>query len=203
MMRASGRRTNPPSTLSRHTIRSTADEVEFPEGFGLTQTRSADDFMLLALREARQAAEAGEVPVGAVVVEDATQRVIARAHNQRELLRDPTAHAEILAITQAAAHYDSWRLSEVTLYVTLEPCLMCAGAIIQARVPRVVYGADDPKGGAHRTLHAVLVHPGNNHRPVVVAGVRALECGEILSEFFRRKRAGKLREQGGSGEYAE
>lgn len=150
--------------------------------------RPPEEYMLLALKEARKAEETGEVPVGAALVENPTGRVIARAHNQRELLRDPTAHAEILVITQGAAFYDSWRLNEVTLYVTLEPCLMCAGAIIQARIPRVVYGADDPKAGAFRSLHEVLVHPGNNHRPEVVAGIRAPECGDILTHFFRRMR---------------
>src|SRR5262245_37206270 len=151
--------------------------------------------MDLALKEARKAFEAGEVPVGALLVEMATGRVIARAHNQRELLRDPTAHAEILAITQGAAHYGAWRLSEVTLFVTLEPCLMCAGAVVLARIPRVIYGADDPKAGAHRSVHRVLVDPRNNHRPEVVTGIRAEECSEILREFFRRRRGAGLDQQ--------
>ena len=152
------------------------------------EDRRPEDYMTLALKEAEKAEEAGEVPVGALVVENATGRVIARAYNQRELLRDPTAHAEILAITQAAAHYDAWRLNETSLIVTLEPCLMCAGAIIQARIPRVIYGADDPKGGAYRSLHKVLVDMKNNHRPEVVAGIRAAECGDILKRFFQRQR---------------
>lgn len=160
--------------------------------------------MRLALKEAEKAAEMGEVPVGALLVDSVTGRVITRAHNQREMLRDPTAHAEILAITQGAAHYEDWRLTPVTLVVTLEPCLMCAGAIIQARIPRVIYGADDPKGGAFRTTHEVLVHPGNNHRPEVVPGILAHECGAILREFFLRKRQEqaerKQRESGPPGE---
>lgn len=147
--------------------------------------------MKMALKEAQRAEEAGEVPVGAILVENVSGRVVARAHNQRELLRDPTAHAEIIAITQAAAHYDAWRLTDVTLVVTLEPCLMCAGAIVLARIPRVIYGADDPKAGAYRSVHPVLVDERNNHRPDVLAGVMAAECGDMLTQFFRRKRAGE------------
>ena len=159
--------------------------------FSLLESKRPEDYMDLALREARKAFEAGEVPVGAVLVETASGRVIARAHNQRELLRDPTAHAEVLAITQGSAHYSSWRLTEVTLFVTLEPCLMCAGAIVLARIPRVVYGADDPKAGAHRSVHRVLDDPRNNHRPEVATGIRAAECGAILREFFQARRPGR------------
>jgi tRNA(adenine34) deaminase len=148
-----------------------------------------EDYMDLALKEARKAMEVQEVPVGAVIVDMPSGRVIARAHNQRELLQDPTAHAEVVAITQAAAHYGSWRLVDAALFVTLEPCLMCSGAIVLARLPRVYYGADDPKAGAHRSVFQVLVHPGNNHRPEVVPGVRAAEAGELLRGFFQRKRA--------------
>ena len=168
--------------------------------FSLLSVRRPEDYMDLALREARKALEAGDVPVGAVLVDNSTGQVVARAHNQRELLRDPTAHAEILAITQGAAHYGAWRLSEATLFVTLEPCLMCAGAVVLARIPRVVYGADDPKGGAHRSVHRVLVDSRNNHRPEVVAGIRAVECGAILREFFRDRRpGGKAAEKEGNG----
>ena len=156
--------------------------------FSLIGERSGEEYMALALREARKAFEIDEVPVGAILVENETGQVVARAHNQRELLRDPTAHAEVLAITQGAAHYGSWRLTGVTLFVTLEPCIMCAGAIVLARIPRVVYGTDDPKAGAHRSVHKVLVDERNNHRPDVVTGIKALECGEILKEFFRAKR---------------
>jgi tRNA(adenine34) deaminase len=148
-----------------------------------------EEYILLALKEARRALEADEVPVGAVVVDLPTGRVIAKAHNQRELLQDPTAHAEVIAITQAAAHYGSWRLENAGLFVTLEPCVMCAGAIVMARIPRVYYAADDPKAGAYRSVFQVLVHSGHNHRPEVVAGIRAEESSELLREFFRKKRA--------------
>lgn len=146
-----------------------------------------EHFMRQALREARAALEEGEVPVGAVVVADGS--VVGRGHNQREMLHDPTAHAEMIAITQAAAHLGSWRLDPCRLYVTLEPCPMCAGAIVQARIPEVVYGADDPKAGACRSLFTLLSDPRLNHRARVVAGVLGSECGEILSAFFARLRA--------------
>jgi tRNA(adenine34) deaminase len=143
--------------------------------------------MEMALDEAAAAAEEDEVPVGAVIVE--SQRgVIARAHNQREQLLDPTAHAEMIAITQAAAALQSWRLENCLLYVTLEPCPMCAGAIVQARIPYVVYGCTDPKAGACHTLYQITADPRLNHRCRVVAGVMADQCGAILSEFFARKR---------------
>lgn len=145
-----------------------------------------EDFMRLALQQAQAAAEADEAPVGAVIVCDGA--VIAAARNEREALRDPTAHAELIAITQAAAALGNWRLENCTLYVTLEPCPMCAGAIVLARIPRVVYGADDPKGGAVRSLYRLLEDPRLNHRAVVVPGVMAEAAGGILSEFFRRKR---------------
>jgi tRNA(adenine34) deaminase len=151
-------------------------------------TGRPEDYLDLALKEATKALEAGEVPVGAVIVDLPTGQVIAKAHNQRELLQDPTAHAEILAITQAAAHYGSWRLTDAALYVTLEPCVMCAGAIVLSRIPKVFYGADDPKAGAHRSVFQVLVHSKQNHRPEVTAGIRAVESGELLREFFKRKR---------------
>lgn len=148
-----------------------------------------EDYLELALKEARRALEADEVPVGAIVVDMPTGRVIARAHNQRELLKDPTAHAEVLAITQAAAHYEAWRLTQAALFVTLEPCLMCAGAIILARIPRVYYAADDPKAGAFRSVFEVLSSPRNNHVPEVTAGIKAVESGELLRDFFRKKRS--------------
>ncbi|RIK72326.1 MAG: tRNA-specific adenosine deaminase, partial [Planctomycetota bacterium] len=127
--------------------------------------------MTLALSAAQAAAEADEAPVGAVVVHQG--RVIAQARNQREALRDPTAHAEMIAITQAAAALDRWRLDGCTLYVTLEPCPMCAGAIVQARIPRVVFGALDPKAGAVTSLYRLLEDQRLNHRCEVVAGVLA------------------------------
>jgi tRNA(adenine34) deaminase len=170
--------------------------------FGLLDERRPEYYLDLALREARRAFEADEVPVGAVIVDLPSGRVIAKAHNQRELLQDPTAHAEVLAITQAAAHYHSWRLTDCVLYVTLEPCVMCAGAIVLARIPRVVYAAADPKAGAHRSVFSVLVHPAANHVPTVESGVRADESSELLREFFRRRRP-KPTNGDGTGRSAE
>ncbi len=146
-----------------------------------------EHFMALALREAEAAAAEDEVPVGAVIVQ--AGRVVAAAHNQRERLRDPTAHAEMIAVTQAAESLGSWRLENCTLYVTLEPCPMCAGAVIQARIPRVVYGADDPKGGAVRSLYRLLEDARLNHRCEIRGGVLADRCGAVLSHFFRRQRS--------------
>ncbi|MEN1681167.1 MAG: tRNA adenosine(34) deaminase TadA [Planctomycetota bacterium] len=142
--------------------------------------------MRQALAEAEQAAAAGEVPVGAVIVHAGA--VVAAAHNQREMLRDPTAHAEMIAITQASESLGRWRLEGCTLYVTLEPCPMCAGAIVQARIPRVVYGATDPKAGAAESLYEVLTDPRLNHRCEVTVGVMADECGAILKRFFAARR---------------
>lgn len=139
-----------------------------------------------ALREAEQAYREDEVPVGAVILHRG--RVVARAHNQREQLKDPTAHAEMLAITQAAAAVGSWRLEDCTLYVTLEPCPMCAGAILQARIPVVVYGAADGKAGAVDTLYQLLGDSRLNHRCDVIPGVLADQCGAILTRFFADKR---------------
>jgi len=150
-----------------------------------------EDFMRHALREAQAAFDEEEVPIGAIVVHET--RVIAAAHNQREQLRDPTAHAEMIAITQAAEALGNWRLEGCTLYVTLEPCPMCAGAIVLARIPRIIYGAADPKAGAVTTLYQILNDPRLNHRAEVVAGVLADECGAILSRFFVEKRRGANR----------
>jgi len=153
--------------------------------------------MRQALREAEAALAEDEVPIGAVIVYDepasGARRVIAAAHNQREQLRDPTAHAEMIAITQAAQALSNWRLERCTLYVTLEPCPMCAGAIVLARMPRVVYGAADPKAGAATTLFQLLDDPRLNHRAEVVAGVLAEPCGQILSKFFAEKRGNAKR----------
>ncbi len=143
-------------------------------------------YMNLAYQEAQAAMEENEVPVGAVIVHE--NRVVATGRNQRERLRDPTAHAEMIAITQAAATLKSWRLEDCTLYVTLEPCPMCAGAIVQARVSRVVFGAFDPKAGAAGSLYNLLDDTRFNHRAEVIAGVEAERCGGILTEFFRRQR---------------
>jgi tRNA(adenine34) deaminase len=146
-------------------------------------------FMRLALREAQRAREHGDVPIGALVVRDDGE-VIAAAHNERERRQDPTAHAEILALREAAQALGSWRVLETTLYVTLEPCAMCAGAIVLARVPRVIYGASDPKAGAAGSVLDVLAEPRLNHRPEVRGGVLREECGELLSAFFASRRAG-------------
>jgi tRNA(adenine34) deaminase len=149
-----------------------------------------EHFMRLALREAEAAGAEDEVPIGVVIVQ--AGRVIAAAHNQREQLHDPTAHAEMIAITQAAGVLGDWRLEGCTLYVTLEPCPMCAGAIVLARVPRVVYGAADPKAGAAQSLYQLLSDSRLNHRAEVTSGVLAQECGAILTRFFEQKRrAGK------------
>jgi tRNA(adenine34) deaminase len=157
---------------------------------------SHEEFMRRALREAQAALEEDEVPIGAVVVHDdpsnGERHVIAAAHNQREQLRDPTAHAEMIAITQAAQALGNWRLERCTLYVTLEPCPMCAGAVVLARIPRVVYGAVDPKAGAATTLFHLLDDARLNHRAEVIGGMLAEQCGEILSRFFDQKRRDAL-----------
>ena len=143
-------------------------------------------FMGIALDEARAALEHGDVPVGAVVVRDG--HVIARRHNEREVAQDPTAHAEVLALRDAAAAVGHWRLSGCTLYVTLEPCVMCAGALINARVDRLVYGAADLKGGATASLYNVCADPRLNHNPAVTHGVQAAEAATLLSSFFVDRR---------------
>ncbi len=151
-------------------------------------------FMRLALQEARRAEESGEVPTGCVIVRpDATNpdgpaTLLGKAHNQVEQLRDPTAHAEILAITQAAAALGDWRLTDTILYVTKEPCAMCAGAIVLARIRTVVFGATDPKRGGAVSVFNILSHPALNHRCEVVAGVMAPECAGLLRGFFRERR---------------
>ena len=143
-------------------------------------------FMQHALQQAHAADADDEVPVGAIIVHN--HQIIAAAHNQREQLHDPTAHAEMIAITQAAEALGDWRLEKCTLYVTLEPCCMCAGAIVQARIPIVVYGADDPKGGAAESLFTLLNDDRLNHQCDLISGVLKSPCGEILTEFFRRQR---------------
>jgi tRNA(adenine34) deaminase len=144
-------------------------------------------WMRAALNQARLAFDADEVPVGAVIVHE--DRIIAEAHNQRETLNDATAHAEMIAITQAAEAIGSWRLLDCTLYVTLEPCPMCAGAIVQARLPRVIYGTTDPKAGACHTLYQIASDVRLNHQSVVIGGVLADEGRMILREFFEMQRA--------------
>ncbi|MHB1031016.1 MAG: tRNA adenosine(34) deaminase TadA [Pirellulaceae bacterium] len=149
-------------------------------------TRMHERYMQLALREAEQARAENEVPIGAVIVHG--DRVIAAAHNQREQLRDPTAHAEMIAITQAAEARGDWRLEQCVLYATLEPCPMCAGAILQARLPLLVYGATDPKAGAVTSLYHLLDDPRLNHRCEVIPGVLADLCAELLTGFFQAQR---------------
>ena len=139
-----------------------------------------------ALAQARTGLDEGEVPVGCVIVHDGV--IVGRGHNQVERLKDATAHAEIVAIGAASTALDSWRLSECTLYVTLEPCAMCAGAIVLARVPRVVYGTIDPKAGAAGSVLDILAEPRLNHRPAVTGGVLADECAALLRTFFRARR---------------
>ena len=142
--------------------------------------------MRLALREAERAPAHEDVPIGAVVALGG--ELIAAGHNERELRQDPTAHAEIIALREAAKALGSWRVLEAVLYVTLEPCAMCAGAIVLARVPRVVFGAKDPKAGACGSVLDVLAEPRLNHRPEVAAGLLAEECGALLSDFFASRR---------------
>lgn len=142
--------------------------------------------MRQALREAQRARQEQEVPVGAVVVRDG--RIVARAHNRPIRLNDPTAHAEILALRRAARKLGNYRLSGCALYVTIEPCAMCAGAMVQARLKRVVFGAPDPKAGAAGSVLSILNHPKLNHRVKVVSGVLAGDCSSILRDFFRARR---------------
>lgn len=155
----------------------------------LNFTTHPDDerYMRMALQQAERALESEDVPVGAVVVHDG--QVIGRGCNQRERLQDPTAHAEMIALSAAAAAVGHWRLTDCTLYVTLEPCAMCAGALVLARVARLVYGASDPKAGACGSLFQLHNDPRLNHRLPATAGVLAEPCGELLREFFRRRRS--------------
>ena len=145
------------------------------------------NYMLRAFEEAEQAYAEEEVPVGAIIVHEG--QLIASAHNQREQLHDPTAHAEMIAITQAAEALGSWRLENTALFVTLEPCSMCAGAIVQARIPFVIYGASDPKAGAVQSLYQLLTDPRLNHTAQVTGGVLADQCGAILTSFFAEQRS--------------
>ena len=149
--------------------------------------KSDESFMRAAVAEASAALAENEVPIGAVVVHDG--RIIGRGHNQRETLIDPTAHAEMIAITAAASHLQSWRLEECTLYVTLEPCAMCAGAMVLARLPRLVFGARDPKAGACVSLYSIPTDERLNHRVMMDQSVLADECGALLQEFFAAQRA--------------
>jgi tRNA(adenine34) deaminase len=143
-------------------------------------------FMRLALREAERAQEHDDVPVGAVVVREG--EVVGTGHNERELRQDPTAHAETLALREAARTLGSWRILDSVLYVTLEPCAMCAGAIVLSRIPRVVYGTVDPKAGAAGSVVDLLAEPRFNHRPEVAGGLLAAECAALLTGFFATRR---------------
>ncbi|MFH1227370.1 MAG: tRNA adenosine(34) deaminase TadA [Planctomycetota bacterium] len=145
-----------------------------------------ETYMKEAIKEAFKALEIEEVPIGAVIVHN--NRIIARAHNQKEQLHDPTAHAEMIAITQAAESLGDWRLEKTIMYVTLEPCPMCAGALVQARVPALVYGAKDPKAGACGTLFDIVNDKRLNHRVKVITGILEKECQMLLKEFFIRQR---------------
>jgi tRNA(adenine34) deaminase len=150
-------------------------------------TSPYDDWMRAAITQAHAAAQGTDVPVGAVVV-DASGMILGRGHNVREATNDPTGHAELVALREAAAARGAWRLDGCTLVVTLEPCTMCAGALVQARVARVVFGAHDPKAGAVGSLWDVVRDRRLNHRPEVVAGVLAADCADLLHEFFRSRR---------------
>jgi tRNA(adenine34) deaminase len=145
-----------------------------------------EEMMRRAIALAREARNLGEVPVGAVIARQGV--VVAQAHNLRETLHDPTAHAERLALAWAGRAIGSWRLDECVLYATLEPCTMCAGAIVLSRIGRLVYGATDPKAGACESLYSLVTDPRLNHRALITPGVLAEECGEILTEFFQERR---------------
>ncbi len=148
--------------------------------------KSDEYFMREALKLAERAFAENEVPVGAVIVRDGV--IIGKGYNQREMLNDPTAHAEMIAITSAATAVEDWRLNDCTLYVTLEPCLMCAGAIVLARIGRIVYGADDPKAGAVRSLYNVLEDKRLNHHPAITFGILAQQSSVLLKDFFQKQR---------------
>jgi tRNA(adenine34) deaminase len=145
-----------------------------------------EQYMLSALKQAEIAEQNGDVPIGAVIVHN--NQIIAKAYNQREQLKDPTAHAEIIALTQAAAALDSWRLNGCTIYVTLEPCTMCAGALVLARIDRLVYGCDDLKTGAVKSLYNIVQDDRLNHRLEVTSGVLTDQCSALLQDFFARRR---------------
>jgi tRNA(adenine34) deaminase len=159
----------------------------------MTAHSSDERWMREAMAEARLAEAEGEVPVGAVIVHEGA--IIGRGHNRRETTQDPTAHAEMIALREAAEALGSWRLIDSTLFVTLEPCPMCAGALVNARIPRVVWGCDDPKAGATRTLYAIGSDARLNHRFECVPGVLSEECGALLTRFF-----GAIRARGDSGD---
>jgi tRNA(adenine34) deaminase len=153
----------------------------------MIDNKQDEQYMLEAIKAAQIAEENGDVPIGAVIVYE--NQVIGRAYNQREQLADPTAHAEIIALTQAAAFIENWRLHGCTIYVTLEPCTMCAGAMVLGRLDRLVYGCDDPKAGACKSLYNIVQDERLNHRLEVKSGVLADQCSQQLQAFFHRRRA--------------
>jgi tRNA(adenine34) deaminase len=156
----------------------------------ISNDKSADEhFMRLAITQGGIAEDNGDVPIGAVIVHN--DQVIAKAYNQREQLADPTAHAEIIALTQAAAALENWHLNGCTMYVTLEPCPMCAGALVLARIDRLVYGCDDPKTGAVKSLYNIVTDDRLNHRLEVTSGILAEECTKQLQDFFEKRRTEK------------
>jgi tRNA(adenine34) deaminase len=152
----------------------------------MSSSKEDERFMRAAIAAAGIAEENGDVPIGAVIVHE--DQIIGKAYNQREQLKDPTAHAEIIALTQAAAFRQSWRLDGCTMYVTLEPCPMCAGALVLARMDRLVYGCDDPKAGACGSLYNIVQDERLNHRLEVTSGVLADQCSELLQDFFQKRR---------------
>lgn len=162
------------------------EDYAAPMAAEFSQEELDQRFMTEALKIAAETVDSEDVPVGAIVVHN--QRIIARGWNQREKLQDPTAHAEMIALTSAASHVGSWRLDDCTLYVTLEPCSMCAGALVLARLPRLVFGAYDSKAGACGSLFDIAQDARLNHRVATTGGVLAGPCAEILREFFRRRR---------------
>jgi tRNA(adenine34) deaminase len=185
-MRAHHRGSRPPAGLIAVRARRRAATCEHPEAVAARFFPRDEYFMRLALREAQRAQDHDDVPVGAVVVRGG--EVIACAHNERELRSDPTAHAEVIAIREAARRLDSWRVLDTILYVTLEPCAMCAGAIVLARIPRVVFATPDPKAGAAGSVLDVLAAPTLNHRPEVAGGLLAQDAASLLRAFFASRR---------------
>ena len=156
------------------------------ERIGQLSSESDEGYMRAAIEAAKVALDSGDVPIGAVIVYE--DKIIAKAYNQRQQLKDPTAHAEIIALTQAAAVLDSWRLNGCTIYVTLEPCCMCAGALVLARIDRLVYGCDDPKTGAVKSLYNIVQDERLNHRIEVTSGILVDDCSDLLRQFFVKRR---------------
>ena len=192
--------------ILNHKISGVLDKVhsESPtlENNEMRATEYTDEYyMQQAIEEAKKAYAVGEIPIGAVLVHEGT--IISRHHNRRELDHDATAHAEVLVIREANQLLDRWRLTGCTLYVTIEPCPMCAGAIINSRIDRVVYGASDYKGGAVESLFNVLSHPGLNHEPGLASGVLGDECSQIMKDFFKERRKTRRSTQEAEGSALE